>query len=372
MSNLEENTEINEDELNGEEEYNCENELKTKMGNNSEYVAGNRDDVGNYEGENEEDNMIDNEDDVNNELENIVDNDNELVNNISDKEVAEEENLSNGEIKKSTKKSSHKKPTKKTPAKKTPTKKTMNNSKSNSEDDSEETAKKSKKTQNLSLDNSQKSGKKDDARAIYRQNRDTVYTFFYYLNKPVSSSELALQFKTMKKKELETILDDLIARDKIFLKLFGAKKFYCLSQNHEYAEDSSYTDEIDDQQDKKITDRLMRFYIWKSRETSEKLKQLKEESREIDAQIAAFDNEMSMDELKREVERLEKFIASNGHLKDIEVVDGAEFEAMKKKISVLQKENIKRRRIFKEIISAICEGSDYKESTLLEEAGIDL
>lgn len=206
----------------------------------------------------------------------------------------------------------------------------------------------------------------------YRQLRNTMYTFFYYSNKPTAVPELCLQFKTQKKVHIEKILDDLVSKNKIFLKLCGRTKVYCLSQNMEYEiDDPNYTDEVDQAQDQAEEDKVLRFLKWRNAAVTSELKALKDLNRDLDAEILSLDTEMSVEELKKAIKTMNKAVEENGAYETAEYVDYEEFDGRKKQLVLMEKEYSCRKKVFKEIVSGVSEGLEMKPKDLLEEAGIE-
>lgn len=206
----------------------------------------------------------------------------------------------------------------------------------------------------------------------YRQLRDTVYTFFYYSNKPLAASEILLQFKNHKKAIVEKVLADLVAKDKIFVKAPGKSKFYCLAQSMDYQiDDPEYTDEIDAAQDQTEEDKVLRFLKWKQERLAGQLRELVEESKELDARIGGFDNELSDEELRQRIESMQAAVSEAPEQTTTEVVCSEEFEKLKKKHAQLQKEHASRLKIFKNIVGSISEGLEMKPSELLADAGVE-
>lgn len=206
----------------------------------------------------------------------------------------------------------------------------------------------------------------------YRQQRDTIYTYFYYLNKPVIATEVALQFKEIKKATVQKILDDLVGKEKIFFRLLGKSKIYCLSQDMTFSIDENiYNDKIDKTQNQEIEDKTLRFLKWNYEQKIEELNLLKEENRKLDKSIEGFDNQLSVEELKGEISQMKKIVKEYDSLKKPEFVSLEEFNDKKKTFLNLKKELLKRTGIFKNIVDGICEGCGLKKKDLFVELGID-
>lgn len=216
----------------------------------------------------------------------------------------------------------------------------------------------------------------------YRQLRDTVYTFFYYSNKPVSANEVALQFKNCKKNNLQKVLDDLVAKDKIFFRTIGKSKIYCLFQDMQYQVDESvYTDHIDqaflkektenDKNPELLDDKTLRYLRWCYENTLQKLNLLKEKSKSLDQSLVAFENQLSVEELKRAIKDMKEIIKEDSEEAKGEVISYELFNKKKKQHASVKKEATKRSKIFKEIVEMVCDGCGIKKKDLLNAAGVE-
>lgn len=206
----------------------------------------------------------------------------------------------------------------------------------------------------------------------FRQARDTIYTFFYYLNKPVGVSEIILQFKNYKKSMVEQVLDDLVAKNKIFFKMFGKSKIYCLTQNMNFEIDETvYTEEIDNAQDQTLDDKVLRYLKWNFERNSKELTDLKEESKRLDSQLSIYENQMSVEDLTRAIEDLKLGISEYEGQDKNEIVDTADFNKRKKEHMVVKKELTKRSNIFKEMVDQLCDGLGKSKSVLFKEIGLE-
>lgn len=218
-----------------------------------------------------------------------------------------------------------------------------------------------------------KKEEKEDEKNEYRQLRDTIYTFMYYCNKPIIGTELLLQFKGQKKATVEKVLDDLVAKEKLFLKLFGKSKIYCLSQSMEFTIGKEYTDKIDSEQDQNIEYKTLRYLKWSFEENTKLLNELKIENKRLSEELAGFENEMSVEELKASIKEMNNLIKiDKENQKEGKVtVDPKEFAKIKKTHAIIKKENINRNSIFKNIVDSICDGTGIKKKDFLKDAGID-
>lgn len=206
----------------------------------------------------------------------------------------------------------------------------------------------------------------------FRQIRDTVYTFFYYSNKPVGVTEIVLQFKNHSKKMIESILDDLVAKKMIILKPFGKVKIYCLAQEMTFKLDEDiYTPEIDKEQDQSIEDKLLRYLKWNCDRHAKELAILKETNRSLDAKLAVYDNQMSVEELTRSIKDLKEFIKEYEGSDKKDTISAADFNRRKREHTLAKKEFTKRSNAFKEIVSGLCDGLGKSKAELLLDSGIE-
>ncbi|KAI5150653.1 26S proteasome regulatory subunit, ATPase 3, interacting protein [Enteropsectra breve] len=224
---------------------------------------------------------------------------------------------------------------------------------------------------------------KDVSKEEYRQNRDTVYTYFYYANRPVALSEVVLQFKTIKKSVVEKILGDLVSKEKIMAKLLGKSKFYCLAQDMEYRieEEEGYNDDIDAQMKEQNgsssgkdgeDEKTLRYLRWKLNNLKEIRNVLWKENSALSEEITGYENELSVDELKHAIENMKKIVQENEGAEEIKVVDENAMEQKRKEHAAIKKINSVRKKIFKEIVDGVSEGIGCKSKELMEDAGIEL
>ncbi|KAM0681055.1 PSMC3 interacting protein [Glugoides intestinalis] len=207
----------------------------------------------------------------------------------------------------------------------------------------------------------------------YRQLRDTIYTFFYYSNKPVIISEINLQFKNYKKTNVQKVLDDLVTKEKIFFRTIGKSKVYCLSQEMSFEiDDNSYTDDIDKMQDQTVDDKLMRYLQWNYTNHVDELNKLKNENKELDLELTEFEGQLSIEELRRAIKGMKETIEEHSGEEKQEVVGYEEFNNKKKEHTAIKKELSKRTKIFKGIIEMVCDGCGIEKKDLLQNAGVEL
>lgn len=207
----------------------------------------------------------------------------------------------------------------------------------------------------------------------YRQLRDTIYTFFYYSNKPVILAEINLQFKNYKKTNVQKVLDDLVAKEKIFTKTIGKSKIYCLAQEMAFEIDEDlYTDEIDKAQDQTVDDKVIRYLQWNYAKHVDELNNIKNENKELDLELHEFEGQLSIEELRRAIEGMQETIKEYSEEEKKEMISYKEFNDKKKDHALIKKELSKRTKIFKGIVEMVCDGCGIEKKDLLKNAGIEL
>lgn len=213
--------------------------------------------------------------------------------------------------------------------------------------------------------------KKDDE---FRQARNALYTFFYFCNKPVSTTELCLQFKNYPKKTLTTALSSLVEKKKIFEKLANSKsKMYCLTQETEYTiDDADYTPEMGEKyRVDEDDDDVICYLRWKNAAVNGELEALKAEARELDRLLDGYGNELPPEVLKAEILQFQETLKSNEKAVIREYVDEEKFEAAVKELNLLAKELAKRKKVYNDVVGGLADGMDMKKSELLLDVGIE-
>ncbi|ELA41698.1 uncharacterized protein VICG_01202 [Vittaforma corneae ATCC 50505] len=181
-----------------------------------------------------------------------------------------------------------------------------------------------------------------------------------------------LQFKNCKKATVQKILDDLVSKGKIFMRTIGKSKVYCLTQDMTFEIDESiYTDEIDTKQDQTIDDKILRYLKWNYERHVAELIKLKEECKKLDQVLNGYENQLSIDELKRAIEKMKAIVKEYKGKGKQECVSYEEFNKKKKVCLNIKKELMKRTQIYKNIIDTICEGCGIKKKDFLRDVGIE-
>lgn len=213
---------------------------------------------------------------------------------------------------------------------------------------------------------------KPDSREAYRRLRDTVYTYFYYLNKPVHLPEILLQFKDQRPALVREVIEDLIGKGKIFEKLVSKSRIFCLSQEMEYAiTDPEYTEEVDAAQDQTVDDPVLRFLRWRRARLASEAAALKEACRGFDSRLGGLDSELSTAELREANERMRLTLAEAASVPTEELVPAEQVEDTQRRALAAQKELRIRTCIFKDVIGALSEKMDVSRRELMQLAGIE-
>ncbi|KAI4290784.1 26S proteasome regulatory subunit, ATPase 3, interacting protein [Pancytospora philotis] len=206
----------------------------------------------------------------------------------------------------------------------------------------------------------------------WRELRNTVYTFFYYSNKPIGGTELSLQFKNQSKKNIDSVLDDLIEKGKIVLRPMGRSKLYYLAQNIEYGiDDPAYTDEVDAAQDQREEKKVLRYLRWRHEQMNAQMQALKRQNESLSAEIGAYNGAMSDLEVEKAIAEYRAVLEENAQFESIQCVDSDEFARRKKELEALRKEALVRQKMCKEMVNSISEGLEIKAAQLREDAGLE-
>jgi len=206
----------------------------------------------------------------------------------------------------------------------------------------------------------------------YRLLRDTIYTFFYYKNKPVGVTEIGLQFKSAKKAMIEAILEDLVDKGKIVCKTIKRLTVYYLTQDMAYTiDEDEYTDKIDAAQDQTIEDKTLRYLAWRHNKTVEKLSERKKEHKMLSDKLLIYRNQMTAEELRHALENMGKTIAHHEMQEKVETVSAEEMKRAVDENALLKKQAIERKKLWNEILNSLSEGMGMSKSVLLENAGVE-
>ncbi|XP_025204448.1 homologous-pairing protein 2 homolog isoform X1 [Melanaphis sacchari] len=190
-----------------------------------------------------------------------------------------------------------------------------------------------------------------------------VYDFMATANRPFSGNDVFsnLQRQGVGKSAVEKALDQLVKENKIFMKLNGKQKIYCVVQPDSTAEDQNEIQSIDEEL-VKVTETL--------REVERKYKQ-------SEIEVKTLQNTYSTEEVKRKVSEMEKVVSDLKSQLDVvsktsgNVVSSKDREKVKKEYETMTKEYRKRKRMCTDILDSILENCPKPKKALFEEIGIE-
>lgn len=193
--------------------------------------------------------------------------------------------------------------------------------------------------------------------------KKNVYDFMVTANRPFSGNDVFsnLQRQGIGKSAVEKALDQLVKENKIFMKLNGKQKIYCVVQPDSTAEDQKEIQSIDEEL-VKITEAL--------REVERKYKQ-------SEIEVKTLQSTCSIEEIKSKVSETEKIILElKSHLEKMSktggnVVSLKDREKVKKEYETVTKEYRKRKRMCTDILDSILENCPKPKKALFEEIGIE-
>jgi 26S proteasome regulatory subunit, ATPase 3, interacting protein len=185
-----------------------------------------------------------------------------------------------------------------------------------------------------------------------------VFQMMHRCNRPTAKSEIAASFKgVLGGAAIQAALDALEESGKITAKVYGKSKVYLVDQRLFKEKDADGIDE-------------------KIREYREKCEALREEVKELNAEMQALDQLLSPRELEDRIAALEQRVRSNEtrleELKDgRRVVSHKDMAAASKACARTLAIHKSMKKIFANLVDALCEGMDVKKAQLYEDAGIE-
>ncbi|ORD96011.1 hypothetical protein HERIO_2021 [Hepatospora eriocheir] len=180
----------------------------------------------------------------------------------------------------------------------------------------------------------------------FKELRNNVYTLFYYSNKPYFLNELVLQFKGYKKTIIEKIITDLENKGLITIKLNNKTKIFHLNQSNLKYEKSE--EEYKAEYETKLVE----------------LKELKSLNSTLNSKVTSFKNMLTNEEMEEKIKYFKEFLLENKNIKE-----GVNEEIFNKTVNNLKKINqieLKRKRIFNEIVNGVSEGMNMKKKEFLD------
>ncbi|XP_026815943.1 homologous-pairing protein 2 homolog isoform X2 [Rhopalosiphum maidis] len=193
--------------------------------------------------------------------------------------------------------------------------------------------------------------------------KKNVYDFMATANRPFSSNDVFsnLQRQGIGKSAVEKALDQLVKEDKIFMKLNGKQKIYCVVQPDSTAEDQKEIQLIDEELAK----------------TTEALREVERKYKQSEIEVKTLQGTYSTEEAKRKVSEMEKIVSELKSKLDKmsktsgNVVSSKDKEKVKKEYETVTKEYRKRKRMCTDILDSILENCPKPKKALFEEIGIE-
>jgi len=193
--------------------------------------------------------------------------------------------------------------------------------------------------------------------------KKNVYEFMAKANRPFSSNDVFsnLQRNGMGKSAVEKALDQLVKENKIFMKMNGKQKIYCVVQPDSTVEDQNEIQSIDEELVK----------------TNEALREVERKYKESEIEVKTLQGTYSTEEAKRKVAEMEKIVSElKSQLDQMsktsgDVVSLKDKEQVKKKYETVTKEYRKRKRMCTDILDSILENCPKPKKALFEEIGIE-
>ncbi|XP_022168740.1 homologous-pairing protein 2 homolog isoform X1 [Myzus persicae] len=193
--------------------------------------------------------------------------------------------------------------------------------------------------------------------------KKNVYEFMVKANRPFSSNDVFsnLLRQGVGKSAVEKALDQLVKDNKIFMKLNGKQKIYCVVQPDSTVEDQNEIQSMDEEL-VKINDAL-REVERKYKESEVEVKTLQGTYSTEEAKRRVAELEKTVSELKSQLDQMSKTSGNAVSLKDRGQV--------KKEYETVTKEYRKRKRMCTDILDSILENCPKPKKALFEEIGIE-
>lgn len=193
--------------------------------------------------------------------------------------------------------------------------------------------------------------------------KKNVYEFMVKANRPFSSNDVFsnLQRHGVGKSAVEKALDQLVKDNKIFMKLNGKQKIYCVVQPDSTVEDQNEIQSIDEE--------LLKI--------NEALLEVGRKYKESEIEVKTLQGTFSTEEAKRKVAEMEKTISGlKSQLDQMSKTSGnvvslKDRGQVKKEYETVTKEYRKRKRMCTDILDSILENCPKPKKALFEEIGIE-
>jgi len=182
-------------------------------------------------------------------------------------------------------------------------------------------------------------------------------------NRPFSANDVFsnLQRHGVGKSAVEKALDQLVKDNKVFMKLNGKQKIYCVVQPDSTAEDQNEIQSIDEELVK----------------TNEALREVERKYKESEVEVKTLQGTYSTEEAKRKVAEMEKAVSElKSQLDQMSKTSGnvvslKDRGQVKKEYEKVTKEYRKRKRMCTDILDSILENCPKPKKALFEEIGIE-
>lgn len=192
--------------------------------------------------------------------------------------------------------------------------------------------------------------------------KQTVYKYMSTANRPFTSNDVftGVQRQGVGKSAVDKALDQLVKDNKVFMKLNGKQKIYCVVQPDSTAEDQKETQAIDEE--------LMK--------TNEALREVERKYKQSEIEVKTILGTCSTEEAKRKVAEMEEIVSGlRSQLAQLSEQSGNVSEKerglVKKDYEKITKEYRKRKRTCTEILDSILENCPKPKKALFEEIGIE-
>lgn len=193
--------------------------------------------------------------------------------------------------------------------------------------------------------------------------KDAIYKYIKKQNRPFSVNDIVSNLHNeYGKAAVQKALDQLVADQKVFEKVYGKQKIYCVVQ------DSKYTEELM---------RIDKELQVNANEVESKYQELEKEVRAQEAMLAALQNSMTVEEARAEKERVQQSVRElTDKLEELmgQSVSDDLSETKRKAEQALQtysKAYSNRKRLLTNIIDCILESYSGTKASLYEEIGIE-
>ncbi|XP_012283840.1 homologous-pairing protein 2 homolog [Orussus abietinus] len=193
---------------------------------------------------------------------------------------------------------------------------------------------------------------------------DAVHKYMKTQNRPYSVNDIMSNLHNeFGKSAVQKALDQLVSESKIFEKVYGKQKIYCIVQESKYEHDELM--------------RIDRELQAHANEIQNKLQEVEKEYRSKEAEVMALKSSCTLKELNEQKAELNEDIIKMTKKVDelMENSGSVDLASMKRKaeesLKEYSKEYTKRRRICLEMIDCILENFPGNKKDLYEEIGIE-